>query len=233
MILEINPYKNVRDYVYHTIKKMIFTLKFLPGSRLSEVKVSEILETSRTPVREAFIRLAEEGLMGILPQRGTIVSLINRDHVEEGRFIRRALEEQVMKLVMTQYREETQIVCKKILQEHELVSDNDYEQQSYYDSLFHHEIYRLVGMERTWNMIEKMNIDYYRMQYLVLIDYIKNESVLADHYAILKSITEGNVEEVVQLSFSHLARWDHEKDQVMAHFPSYFQHNHKDDKNFL
>lgn len=63
----------------------------LPSDALSEKELSLQLGVSRTPVREALIRVADEGLIDILPQRGSFVAPIRLRDVEEAQFIRETL----------------------------------------------------------------------------------------------------------------------------------------------
>ena len=63
-----------------------------PGSRLSESELAARFSVSRQPVREAFIRLSEAGLVDVRPQRGTYVVGISQKSVREARFVREAVE---------------------------------------------------------------------------------------------------------------------------------------------
>ena len=63
-------------------------VKFLTCScrqvlKISEKDISEEYNVSRTPVREVFIKLAQDDLLDIYPQRGSFISLIDMEHVEE------------------------------------------------------------------------------------------------------------------------------------------------------
>lgn len=222
MIVNKNHYKNISEYVYLTLKEMILTLKVLPLSKLSEVKMSELLQTSKTPVREAFVKLSEEGLVRILPQRGTVVSPIESLQVEEGRFVRRAVEVAVLKKMMEESRDKAIIICGEILDQHQLISPEDFQQQFYYDFLFHQEIYKLVGMMKTWDMLTKMNADYTRIRYLVLEKFSKNDSILQEHNEIYQNICDNNVDGVIQSSLNHLDRWNQEKDIVINNYKHFF-----------
>ncbi|PRY26520.1 DNA-binding GntR family transcriptional regulator [Aliiruegeria haliotis] len=82
----------MRQRVHDTIRDHIISLDWEPGLRVSEKDVAEQLGVSRSPVREAFIRLSEEGLMEIRPQSGSYVSEISFDKVYESLMLRRALE---------------------------------------------------------------------------------------------------------------------------------------------
>ena len=68
--------------VFDAIRQAIVQLKLRPGNLLSEADVARQLGVSRQPVREAFIKLAEVGLVEVKPQRGTFVMLIS---IRQGR----------------------------------------------------------------------------------------------------------------------------------------------------
>ena len=63
--------------VYETLRREILAMELTPGSPLDEVRLSERFGMSRTPVREALLRLSSEALVTTLPNRNTIVSAIN------------------------------------------------------------------------------------------------------------------------------------------------------------
>lgn len=63
--------------VYTTIRNEILSMSLRPGSPLDEVRLSERFGMSRTPIREALLRLAADGLVTTLPNRNTIVATID------------------------------------------------------------------------------------------------------------------------------------------------------------
>ncbi|MSE19033.1 GntR family transcriptional regulator, partial [Pantoea agglomerans] len=87
----------VNQQIYRYLRKDIVTCAIQPGSLLSEKEVSARFNVSRQPVREAFIKLAEAGLVQVLPQRGTFVRKISAKRVADGRFIREAVEVSVVR----------------------------------------------------------------------------------------------------------------------------------------
>lgn len=91
--------ENSSDYAYRTIKQNIISLELLPGSVVSEVELASELGVSRTPVRESLIKLAKTGVVEIMPQRGTIVSLIDENLVDESCFIRKVLESAMIEII--------------------------------------------------------------------------------------------------------------------------------------
>lgn len=97
--LEITPplqRETVRSYVYRMLYDNIMSLHLPPGLAMSEQEVADLLKTSRTPVREAFIHLGQDHLLDILPQRGTFVARLHTQMIREARFMRVVMEEAVM-----------------------------------------------------------------------------------------------------------------------------------------
>ena len=69
--------------VYLTLRNEILTMKLAPGTQLDELGVAERFSVSRSPVREALVRLSAEGLVTILPNRGNVVTPIDFQRVPE------------------------------------------------------------------------------------------------------------------------------------------------------
>ena len=78
--------------VYAVLRDHIVKGHFLPGVALSEKRVAEELGVSRTPVREALIKLSEDGLVNIVPQSGTYVAPIDLDAFYDSQLVRETLE---------------------------------------------------------------------------------------------------------------------------------------------
>ena len=93
-LVNISKHKNEnnRAYTYRVLKENIMRLNLKPGESISEIELSEALDVSRTPVREAIVKLSEEKLVDVFPQRGSFVSKINLNLVEEAVFLRELCE---------------------------------------------------------------------------------------------------------------------------------------------
>lgn len=108
IIVTIRKKENIstRDFVYESLKNRITELELKPGLKISEQEIASELNVSRTPVREAFLKLSQEDLLGIYPQIGTIVSLIDLELVEEARFVRENMEKAVVKEACQVFKQE-------------------------------------------------------------------------------------------------------------------------------
>ena len=89
---DLNPASAIAPQIYSRLRDAIIRNGFGPGDRISESEVARACAVSRQPVREAFIKLSGEGLLAILPQRGTIITKINYTAVLDARFLREAIE---------------------------------------------------------------------------------------------------------------------------------------------
>ena len=89
---QLNPTQPVNQQIYRILRRDIVHCLIPPGTPLSEKEVSVRFAVSRQPVREAFIKLAENGLIQIRPQRGSYVNKISLSQVRNGCFVRQAIE---------------------------------------------------------------------------------------------------------------------------------------------
>ncbi len=97
--MTFDPLQPVAPQLHRILRARIVAGDLVPGARLSESEIAETYDVSRQPAREAFIKLAEEGLLEIRPQRGSFVRKISMRAVTDARFVREAIEADVVKLV--------------------------------------------------------------------------------------------------------------------------------------
>lgn len=85
------------NIVYECLKKDILNLKLAPGCAISETDMASKYSVSRTPVRDAFKALAQEGLLEVKPHIGTFVSLIDINQISDVLYIRKVIEQSILK----------------------------------------------------------------------------------------------------------------------------------------
>ena len=91
-LIRINRRLPIVPQVHTTLHHLIVHCVIPPGSPIREKDLSEQMEVSRTPIREALLQLEKEGLVEIYPQSGTRISKISMEEVRESHFIREAME---------------------------------------------------------------------------------------------------------------------------------------------
>lgn len=217
---------SARDEVYQKLRHDILHLKLKPGTKMSEKEVSEVFNVSRTPVREVFVRLFQNQLVEIYPQRGTYVSLINLHHLEEGRFVRETLEKAVIALASGSLSKDDLFHLESNLAGQEVCRKNrNFLRMLSLDEEFHRTIFRACGKARTWSMINQLNSDFYRIRILRLSHDFKWDKILAQHYAIVDALKHNDPDTAVHIVESHLRMVIVEKDELKMQFPNYFTDN--------
>ena len=217
------PNMSVTDYVHKTIKENIINWTLKPGMKISEKEISDMLGVSRTPVRETFIKLANEKLLEVLPQRGTIISKIDLDQVAEVRFIREALEGAVMKLATASFPEGYIQVLENNLQlQRKCVEEKDYKRYFELDEEFHKTIFIGCNKTRTWEVVQLVNTQYARVRVLSLINEINYLKLIDQHSTILTAIKNNDTELGQQVVIKHLKKLLIDQEELKNKYPDYF-----------
>lgn len=215
---------SIRDSVYQTLRAHILNLSLEPGRSISESEISEMLEVSRTPVREAFLRLTQEELLEVYPQRGTFVSLIDLDLVEEGRFMREHMERAVIKQASKRFPMEALLKLESNLKMQELsMESKDYTRLFELDEEFHRTIFQGCNKSRIWNSIHLMNADFNRMRMLRILVNLDWDKILTHHTNIFKAIKEKDPMQAESVMKEHLRLVFVEGDELKEQYPRYFK----------
>lgn len=155
------------DQVYEMLRHSIVLLKIPPGAPIVEKDICAELGMSRTPVREAVQKLAEEGLVHVIPHSGTYVSRISYQVAEEGFVIRRALEIESVRCAALNYADaagaELDAIVARMRRLIEIDQLCDYLDE---DDALHSAIARLSGMPRIWKFITMAKVHLDRMRQL-------------------------------------------------------------------
>lgn len=204
-ISETDKKESVRAYAYRTIKENILNLTLTPGEALSEKEIAQSLSISRTPVREAFIRLSQEGLLEIMPQRGSYVSKIDTEQIAEFRFLRLTMEQAVMKLACVSFSDEYKQQLEECLIEQSHVEGKNYSRFFTLDNLMHSIIFSGCGKPHIWNIIREANLNYQRARVLDLSSKQSEIDLLfRQHKKIFKAIVDSDVAAGVAIITVHI-----------------------------
>ncbi|MCW3790642.1 GntR family transcriptional regulator [Paenibacillus amylolyticus] len=214
---------STRAYSYNLLKERILHLELKPGTKISEKEIADELQVSRTPVREAFMKLAEEELLDIIPQSGTIVSHINLEHVEEGRFMREKMEKEIVTLACASFPEEFRFRLEtNIAMQEVCIGKNNFYRLFELDEEFHQILFQGTGKLRTWKMLQQLNIPFNRLRLLRLAEDSNLEVIISQHKEIYRLITERKTEQAVQVMEAHLRLVVIEQESIKAKYPHYF-----------
>jgi DNA-binding GntR family transcriptional regulator len=175
--------------IYSDLRNELVSLQRAPGAVVSEAEIALSYGVSRTPVREAILKLSDEGLLDIFPQSGIFVSRIPMAALPEAIVIRRALEATTARLAAERATASQILVLRSILErqrEANAAKKNDAFHRA--DEMFHATIAELAGYPGIWALIQqvKVHVDRYRLLTLPQEGHIA--LVIAEHEAILAAI---------------------------------------------
>jgi Transcriptional regulators len=210
--------------IYHLLREEIINLYLTPGTSISEKEISEKYSVSRTPVREAFVRLSQDGLLSIYPQKGTVVSLIDLSAVEEARFLRENLERAVVKLACEEFPQEKIFSLEMNLKFQEMyMGTRDSKQLFKADEEFHRIIFEGCDKRRIWSTINDMSTDFQRIRVLRLLSNFKWEHIYSQHLSVVDAIKNKDSERAEKVMKEHLTMVTYDKKQLMQDYPDYFK----------
>lgn len=217
--------ESVSEYVYRTLKYNIIDMHLSPGQNISEKEMAEVLHVSRTPVREAFIKLSQEELLDIYPQKGTYISLIDLNHVEESRFMRFTLERAVINLACEiEFPAEILFEMQLNLNTQELcVGENIQNKLFELDEEFHRLIFAGCNKKRIRTMIEQMSAHFNRVRILNLASQQYWKLVVSEHRQIFEAIKYKKPIQARRVTEEHLTRVIYDQAELKIKYPDYFK----------
>lgn len=213
----------IASRVVAALREEIVTLKLKPGDAISESDIAARYGISRQPAREAFIRLAQQGLLLIRPKRATVVKKISADGVRQSRFIRESIEVEIVRRVAAAKLPETEETLKAIIADQEAASEaEDVHGFHELDEFFHRTLARLAGVEYAWQLVDDHKIQLDRVRYLTL-GVASQKRAIAEHKEIVAAVAAGDVVGAEAAMRAHLARAEVLLSQTIAEHPDYFE----------
>jgi len=168
------------------LRREIIKGQLLPRSLLSEQELSQRFGVSRTPVREALIKLAEENLVETYPQYGSFVAPIKLRDVFDSQFVREALEcAAIERAVERMDAAQSKALTAVLDRQRALHRANDTDGFFEADERMHALIVEIAGHPQAWRHIENAKAQMDRVRYLTVRLPRKQSSVLAEHGAIV------------------------------------------------
>nr|WP_229672216.1 GntR family transcriptional regulator [Pullulanibacillus camelliae] len=215
--------RSTGELTYETLKRLILNLELKPGTKLSEKEVAEKLQVSRTPVREAFLKLSQEELLEIYPQSGTFVSFIDLEHVEEARFVRENIERAIVREACKEFSEDYLFQLETNIATQDLSSNKgNYSRMYQLDDEFHRLLFYGCGKVRSWNMLQQMNSHFNRLRILRLSSSLDWDIIISQHKEIFNLIKNKESDKVEQVIIKHLRLAVFEKEILIERYPEYF-----------
>jgi DNA-binding GntR family transcriptional regulator len=208
---------------YDSIRAAILNCTFAPGMALSEQAVSEQLQVSRAPVREAFRQLVTEGLLEVVPQRGTFVARLDRDRIADALFVREAIECKAAALAAR-----APLPDKKLLREIAQVQSrasarHDYKAHLQADEDFHRQVLVLAGHPHAWNALRLARTGMNRIRHLAIPAVGSHRIAIDQHRVIVDAIVEGDARAAAEAMRRHIMSPMDFLDAIRERHPEYFR----------
>jgi DNA-binding GntR family transcriptional regulator len=214
--------RHAAPQVFEQLREMILSLELVPGTVLSRADLATRYGLSQTPVRDALMKLGEEGLVDIFPQHATVVSQINVTSALQAHFLRRSIELEVVR-TLTEQRDAALInrLRETIVGQAELLDLKNYEQFSLLDQAFHRQMYKAAGVPQLWDLVRRLSGHIDRLRRLHLPVEGKTMDVVRDHTKIVDAIEQGDVEAAQEALRNHLSGTLNQIDQIRTSHPNF------------
>lgn len=210
--------------VARALRQAIVSMKISPGEMLSEQDLAQRFGVSRSPVREALIKLSEAGLVRVLPQRGTQVVKISRAAVEDARFIRLAVEcavvrEAALNATPAMVAELNANLTRQRRAQRVTSSDEFMS----LDEEFHRLLAETAGRPAAWRMIEDVKPQMDRVRYLDVKQATPRHTIIAQHVMIVDAIKAGDPAAAEKAMQRHLSEILRSLPELAAKHPDLFE----------
>ena len=193
------------ETIYQTIRTDIIRMRLRPNERLSEKELGLRFGTSRTPVREAIVRLVEDGLIEVRPQRGTYVARISLQAVRRARFVRNALELAIIREAAERGVPEAVLEEAKFAIANQEDARLDPERFTTADDMFHRTFANGVGYGDIWSVVENQKAQFDRIRFLSLPNVTPIDHLIEQHRTILSAVEARDPDWAERTLREHLA----------------------------
>jgi DNA-binding GntR family transcriptional regulator len=214
---------SIGTQLYHHLRQAIIRGELRPGQALSESEIARQNSTSRQPVREAFIKLSEERLVSIQPQRGTFVVKISVADVLDARFVREAIEVAVAQEAATSAPPGAITELRRLIERQSAVASGHHDEFLALDEEFHRTIALSVGRAHAWRVIESIKAQMDRIRYLSLDDATPLPLIIEQHVRMVDGIEAGDPTAAAAATRSHLREIMVSLPAIAARFPDFFE----------
>ena len=214
---------SIAEQVFRTLRSSIVTLRITPAAALSEQEIADRLKVSRQPVREAFIKLSEIGLVRVLPQRGTFVTRISAKAVMDARFVREAVECAIARRASAGIGKSAIDELRAIIgEQRKAARAKDEDAFFVLDDAFHRSLANAADCAYAWKVVEEAKGQMDRVRFLSIPDTMPTEVPIVQHQAILDAIAAGRGAAAEQAMKEHLREILKSLPRLAGAFPGMF-----------
>lgn len=193
------------NIIYRALRADIVSMRREPGEPISEKEIALAHGVSRTPVREALLRLADDLLVDIRPQSGTFVARIPLGALPEAILVRKTLEELTARLAAERARADAVArLCDIMEQQRRMADRGDRDGFHEADEAFHAAIAEAAGHGGIWRLVEQVKVQVDRCRRLTLPVPGRMHRVIEEHRPIVAAIAAHDPARAVASMIAHL-----------------------------
>lgn len=194
-----------KDMIYGLILNDIINFNYKPGDYIREHNIVEKYNLSRTPVREILNKLANNGYIKNIPNKGNVVKRINMNRVKQMMQLRIILENKCAYTIMTADNINYDTL-NIIIDEQKIIVDESRSKDDFFelDNKFHKTIFDLARKNVWWEIIQKDEPHYMRFRKLDLTIDDNINLLFMHHKNILDCIVDGRINEIEDIIKSHI-----------------------------
>ena len=208
---------------YAALRDAIVRTELQPGRQLSENELAGWIGVSRTPIREALVRLREERLVEIVPQLGTFVSRISPRAIAEAQFIREALECAALREGVTAVSDDVVAALDgKVRAQRRARKAGEHEAFYVLDDEFHHALCDLSSHGAVWAISERAKGHLNRIRRLSVLSGSYLDEMISEHAAVVAAIAQRDAAGADEALRHHLGMVLSELPRIRTEHPDYF-----------
>jgi len=194
-----------RERVYDALREAIVSAALEPGRQLSENELAERLGVSRTPVREALVRLRDDRLVAIVPQLGTFVTLIDAEAVADAHFVREALEAGAIRLAVERATDADLRALHAVVDaQRDADAAGDDDAFDRLDDQLHRMLCELSGREIAWRVSQRARGQLDRVRRLSMPEPGFRAMMIAEHEEVVGAVAARDAAQAEQALRHHL-----------------------------
>ncbi|HEX2116335.1 MAG TPA: GntR family transcriptional regulator [Alphaproteobacteria bacterium] len=213
--------RQVAPQIFETLRVRILSLELKPNTLLSRAALQAEFGVSQTPVRDALMRLEQEGLVEIYPQHATLVARIDLRAARQAHFLRLAIELEAVRRVAAEHDSAFVPTLRQAVDALRSSAD-DYEAFAGADRAFHQLFYEAAGVPDLFHLVGRHSGHIDRLRRLNLPLPGKMEAVIRDHEALVAAVARGDAEGAAAILRRHLSGTLSIVDQIRERHPDYF-----------
>jgi DNA-binding GntR family transcriptional regulator len=193
-------------FLYRDLRDRIVSVALPPGEAVSETRIADGYGVSRTPVREAFKKLAEDGFLDVVPQVGTFVARIDLRLVRDNHFVRETLECRIVELACGRIDDAGRARLRdNIAQQRRALADHDPAAFFRADEAMHEALADIAGHRSAWQVIHAAKAQLDRVRHLSLASASRTRLRFNEHRSIADCVIGGDSAGGTAAMRAHLA----------------------------